>query len=184
MSREFTNQKRAIILGLVSLVVADIGLAVYSSNLGSASHLQQDLMAVTRSRDLLKADIKRARDIRQGIPGTQKDCERFEHSLFPENTGYSSVSSELNTVANKAGLQMEGFNFRAVDVKGRPLIEVGIDATVEGTYVNVVHFLNGLQRSENMYSVNSLTLTSNTQGQGPRGVVRVVLHMKTYFRTV
>jgi len=31
----------------------------------------------------LKADIKRAQDIRENIPAIQKDCDLFEQSLFP-----------------------------------------------------------------------------------------------------
>jgi Tfp pilus assembly protein PilO len=182
MRREFKLEKRAILFGVAMLVVADVALAVYGWKLAAAPRSQQDVAVLTRNRDLLRADIKRAQDIRQKIPAIQKDCDQFEQSLVPESTGYSSVSAELDGIASKAGLQLENRTLRQKDVKGHGLTEVDIDATVSGSYVGVVHFLNGLQRSSNVYAVQALSARSETDQQGSRGGLRVTLHIKTYFR--
>lgn len=183
MRHDFTLEKRAILLGVVALVGADIALAMYGWNLSSARRPQQDLSILTRNRDLLKADIARAQDIRQKIPAIQKDCDQFEQSLYPASTGYSSVSSELGAIANKAGLQLESSGFRQAEVKGRDLEEVEIEAVVNGSYSGVVHFLNGLQRASNVYAVEALEARVDEGPQGGRGEVRVSMHIKTYFRT-
>ena len=119
MRRDFKFERRAILLGVVLLVAADIALAAYSWNLSSGPRPQQDLAVLTRNRDLLRADITRAQDIRQKIPAIQKDCDEFEKSLYPATTGYSSVSAELGTIAQKAGLQIESKAFREEGLKGR-----------------------------------------------------------------
>jgi Tfp pilus assembly protein PilO len=183
MRRDFTSRKRIILSALAILLLADIALAGYSWNIGSASRRQQDLAVLGRNRDLLKSDVKRAQDIRQNIPGTQKDCDRFEHMLFPQSSGYSSVTAELGEMAAKSGLQLEGKTFHEAEVKGRGLTEVFIEVTVDGNYSNVVRFLNGMQRSENVYAIDSLALNSD-QSPGSRGLVKVTVHMKTYFRAV
>jgi type IV pilus assembly protein PilO len=182
MRREFKLERRAIVVSLVLLVGADVALAVYSWNLASAPRAQQDVMVLTRNRDLLRADIARAQEIRQSIPDIKQDCDRFEQSLYPAASGYSSVSAELGEIARKAGLQVEGGTFRQTDVKGRGLTEVQIDATVTGGYAAVVRFLNGLQRSSNVYAVEGLSAKSELSQQGPTGQVRVTMHIKTYFR--
>ncbi len=182
MRRDFKLEKRAILLGLVLLVGADIALAAYSWNFASAPRPQQDLAVLTRNRELLRADIARAEDIRKKMPAIQKDCDEFEQSLYPAATGYSSVSAELGEIAKKAGLQIES-TFRQEDVKGRPLREVEIDANVIGSYAGVVHFLNGLQRSTVVYAVQGLAAKSEAGPQGATGQVRVTIHIKTYFRT-
>ena len=182
MRHDFKFEKRAILLGVTMLVVVDVALAVYGWKLAAAPRSQQDVVALTRSRDLLRADIKRAQDIRQKIPAIQKDCDQFEQALVPESTGYSAVSAELDGIASKAGLQLENRSLHQKDVKGRGLTEVDIDATVSGSYVGVVHFLNGLQRSGNVYAVQALTAKAEADQQGSRGEVRVTLHIKTYFR--
>ena len=182
MRRDFKLEKRAIFLGLVLLIAADIALAAYSWSFAASPRPQQDQVALTRARDLLRADIARAQDIRKKMPAIQSDCDEFEQSLYPATTGYSSVSSELGAIARKAGLQIET-NFRQQDVKGRPLREVEIEASVTGSYAGIVHFLNGLQRSNVVYAVQGLAAKSEVGPQGANGQVHVTMHIKTYFRT-
>lgn len=183
MRHDFTLERRAILLGVVLLVTADIALAVYGWRSSSARHPEQDLVILTRNRDLLRADIARAQDIRQRIPAIQKDCDQFEQSLYPANTGYSAVSAELGVIAAKAGLQLESRSFQQSEVKGRDLEQVEIETVVTGSYSGVVRFLNGLQHSANVYAVESLQGKADEGQQGGRGEVRVSMHIKTYFRT-
>jgi len=181
MRHDFKLERRAIVFGLVLLVCADVALAVYSWNLSAGRHPQDELAILTRNRDLLRADITRAQDIRQKIPAIQQDCDRFEESLYPASKGYSSVSSELDTLANKSGLSVESSGFRQTEIKGRELEQVEIDAIVEGSYSQVVRLLNGLQRSPNVYAVEALEAKGDS-APGGQGRVRVSMHIKTYFR--
>ena len=102
MRHDFRFERRAILFGAVLLVAADVALVVYGWNLASGPRPQQDLAVLTRNRDLLRADITRAQDIRQKIPAIQKDCDQFEQSLYPASTGYSSVTAELGAIARMA----------------------------------------------------------------------------------
>jgi hypothetical protein len=182
MRRDFKVKKRLIVLVLVLLIGADVTLGVYTWNLASAQSAQQELALLMRNRDLLKKDIQRAQDIRRRIPAIQKDCDAFEHSLFPESSGYSSISAELSSLAAKSGLRLNSSNFNPQSVKGRDLTQLKIDAQVTGDYRGVVRFLNGLQRSENFYAVDGLSARSAAQAQGPKGALQVTVHIKTYFR--
>ena len=63
------------------------------------------------------------------------------------------------------------------------MTEIAIDATVNGDYKSVIGFLNGLQRSPSLYAVDSLALASEKASQTSSNVIKVALHLKTYFRT-
>jgi Tfp pilus assembly protein PilO len=183
MRVDFASRKQAIIAGVALLVVADVSLGAYSWQWASAPQTPQQLFAQQSLQlKLLQADIDRAQKIRADIPAIQKDCDQFEHSLFPASSGYSSVTSELDTIARKAGVQLEGKAFKEAEVEKRNLTEVSMDATVSGDYKNVVEFLNGLQRSSSIYEVDSLNLASENINKGPAGVIKVAVHLKTYFR--
>jgi len=185
MPRDFKLQKRLILVGLGLLVAADIGLAAYSWRLTSSPHTPKQQLAEERKQlDLLRADIRRAESIREKMPATQLDCDKFEHSLRPASVGYSSISTELGAVASKASLRIDDLSFKQKNIPNRALDVVDVDATVAGEYTSVVRFLNGLQRSQNLYEVDGLSLTSDSQNHAPTGQVRVVVHMKTYFRSV
>jgi Tfp pilus assembly protein PilO len=182
MRPDFKMKQRLILLLLVLLVAADVALGVYTWNSASAESAQQELSLLTRNRELLKKDIQRAEEIRSRIPSIQKDCDAFEQSLFTENTGYSTISSELGTLAAASGLRLDSNSFQSKALKGAPLTELGIDAQVTGDYRGVVKFLNGLQRSNSYYAVQGLSARSAGQVKGAQGALSVTVHIKTYLR--
>jgi Tfp pilus assembly protein PilO len=182
MGAEFTNRKR-LILGIVGLLVAgDAALIAYSARNTSSSTAPQETLALeTQKLKLLKADVERARKIREAMPAIQEDCDRFEQSLPPASAGYSSVVGELGEIAKKAGVRIEGVSFHEKELENKPFSEVSLDASVEGSYTNVVRFLNELQRAKGFYIVNQLGLAAGSQAAA--GKLRVNLHLQTYFRT-
>ena len=184
MAHDFTTRRRAILGVVICLVAADLALAAYSYQLtsqplttGSAIRIKEDYVKK------LKASVTRADQIRQDMPNTQHDCEKFEHMLLPASTGYSSVLSELHDIAKKSGLKAPDVGFKTTPVPSRGWTELVMQSTVEGDYKNVILFLNGLQRSANIYEVESLALAPQKDNKGPANVIKVGLHLKTYFRT-
>ena len=182
MRREFTFRRRAILVLVTALLLADVALAVYSWNLSSAQTARQELETLKRNRKLLKADIDYTQKIRHDIPSIQKACDEYEFSMFPESAGYSSVTADLSSMAAKSGLHLQSSAFRANEIKGHSLKEIEIDAAVTGSYTGVVRFLNALQRSPHVYAVESLSARSELQNQAARGQLQVRLLVKTYFR--
>ena len=184
MARDFTTRKRTILGAVICLVAADLALALYSYQL--ASQPLNSNAAIRMKEDYVKklrASVERAEQIRAEMPNTQKDCEKFEHMLFPASTGYSSVLSELRDIAKKSGLKAPDVGFKTTPVPSRGLTEVAMESTIEGDYKNVILFLNALQRSANIYEVESLALAPQKENKGPANVIKVGLHLKTYFRT-
>jgi Tfp pilus assembly protein PilO len=177
MRRDFTMRKNAILAGTILLVLADLALAAYSWQMASApQELRQDLRV-----KLLQKDLETAQKIRDDTPKTKKDCDSFEQSLFPASTGSSTVSSELEGLAKNSGIRLEDQSFKSTEIPNRRMTEVTADLTVSGDYKNVIQFLNGVQRST-QYQVDSLTLGTDNANQQSVNVIKVALHLKTYFR--
>ena len=63
------------------------------------------------------------------------------------------------------------------------MTQVTMDAAVVGDYKSVIQFLNGVQRSPNLYEVDALVLATESANQGPSATIKVSVHLKTYFRT-
>jgi len=183
MDRSFSVKRQLILIGLASLLVADLALAAYSWQSSTAlrtpmAQLKED----SHKLDLLNSDIERAERIRHDLPATVADYDRFDASLLPAGTADSSVTAELDELAKKSGLRIESLNFRYKELPGRNLTQLDLDTAVDGDYANIVKFMNNLQRSHNFYVVESLNLQA--QGQGGPAVMRIGLKMKTYLRTV
>jgi Tfp pilus assembly protein PilO len=183
MHRDFTLQKRAILIVVGLLIAADIGLAIYSWRLSSSPQTpQKEFDEQTTKLGILKNDIKSAQYIRDNMPLTRKDCEKFEQSLPAESTSTSSIIGELDEVGKKAGLQIVTLTERSKEIPNRGMVEVIIEATVSGDYGSVVRFVNGLQRSSRFYVLDGLVLGTDTQTQAATGPIRVGVHIRTYLR--
>lgn len=182
MPADFTVKKRTIVVVLSILIAADIGLALYSWDLSSSPRTPQKVFDQTYLQlKLLRGDIKNAESIKNSMPATRQDCDKFERSLPEQSTGYSAFVSELNDVAKKSGLQIVALTAKQKPVEKRGLEEVSVDATVNGEYGSVVRFVNGLQRSLSFCIVDGLALSADSQ-QKTTGAIRVALHLRTYFR--
>ena len=188
MRRDF-RQKKYIILKYIILAVlgtllaADAAMAVYSIRMASsAMSPQQKIAALTIQLKLLRADLKRAREIQKDMPKTKADCELFENSLPAARAGYSVISADLEQIGHNAGLQIETLSFHPTNLAGRGITEVDLDAVVSGDYKSVVRLLNGMQRSQNHYVVDGLSLANERAGQAALASVRVNLHLRSYFR--
>jgi len=180
--RDFTVKKRAILTVLSVLVAADIALAVYSYLLASAPYTpQKQFDSQSLKLKVLRGDIKSAQDIKDNMPVTRADCDKFEQSLPPESIGSSTMTADLDNIAKKAGLQNLTFTSKQKGLSGWPITEVHVDVIVSGDYASVARFVNGLQRSDKFYIVDDLTLTES-QGKNANGALSVALHLRTYFR--
>lgn len=182
MDGHFTAKRRLILVGLGVLLVGDVALAAYNWRSSVAERVPMaQLEADSRKLQLLNADIERADKIRHDLPATIADYDRFDAGFLPASTGNSAVAAELDGFARKAGVQIQAVGFRHTELAGRNLTQVDLDATINGDYVNIVKFMNSVQRSKSFYIVESLSLAQEGQG-GPLGL-HISLRMRTYFRT-
>jgi Tfp pilus assembly protein PilO len=179
----FKIKKQLIIAGLVLILGTDVALMYLNAKLSSpVGNRQQVLAAQSRQLALVKEDVRRASVIREKIPQTLKEFDEFEATLLPASKGSSAITQEMAQYAHDTHLVMDDMRVHGKEVSGRNLSEMTVDATVNGDYNGIVSFLNRLQRSKNVYIVDSLALDTDASTQGPAGALRVNLHMHTYFR--
>src|SRR6266403_1778509 len=183
---DFTIKKRYIVALLALLLAMDGALAFHNSRL-SVKEVNPDarLKAESLKVALVRADIERANKIKARLPEVQKYFDQFEDTLPPAGKSYSVVSQELGDIAHDTHVQEQDVKYRPKEVSGRNVDEVEVEALLAGDYGGIVRFLNRLQRSKNIYVVDSLGLdsASGTSGanQAPPGTVKVSLHLRSYF---
>jgi Tfp pilus assembly protein PilO len=181
--RNFYLKKRIILTLLGVLLVVDGALAYVNLKMSSARETPQQVLALqTRQLKLMKADVERAAAIKENIPKVLKNFDEFEADLPSASKGYSMTSQELNGYARDTHLLIGDLKYRQKELTDRNLNEVEIEATVAGDYNGIVRFINHLQRSKNVYIVDTLQLESDATGQGPANLLRISLHLRTYFR--
>jgi len=100
----------------------------------------------------------------------------FYRERFPAQ--YSAISSELGKVANQTGVRVSQISYDPKPAEVSSLQEVAINANLDGDYLQVVKFINALERDKMFFMVDSLTLA---QEQG--GIVRLQVKLETYLRS-
>lgn len=181
--QNFQMQKRLILGGLTFLLLADVAFGYLAYRMsGSREERQQVLATRARELGLVRADIKRATEIRQKTPQYLKALDGFENSFLPASNGYSVVTQELDEFAKDTRLLLDNVKFQEKEASEKNLMELKVEASVNGDYQGIVEFLNHLQRSKIVYIVDALDVESQNSEKAPAGTLKVNLHLRTYFR--
>jgi len=148
------------------------------------------LSPLGRSRSAREAEYAEARHelqikMRDAVPlrGMDKKLDlarqqiaAFYRERFPAQ--YSAVSSELGKVASETGVRVSKIAYDPKPAEVPNLQQVVINANLDGDYLQVVKFINALERDRMFFMVDSLTLA---QEQG--GMVRLEVKLETYLRS-
>jgi len=180
-NRANTAWKKWVVGALGILLLADVALAVFlwQSGVQAEQAMRADRDRLNITAKLLRADVKRADAIRVSLPQVGKDCSTFYDKTFPSaGVGYSTIESDLDSIATHAGLQASGVSFKPTTLSDRGVTELEITAQVTGDYASIIRFINGLEVSKNFYLLNDLSLDSASTGG-----IRLQLKLHTYFRT-
>lgn len=181
MKRPIEDVKRWVRYVVTALLAADALLlgAVWYAAAAHPEAEQRNLERLRQENKKLGADVRRAEEIREELPAVQKNCESFLHNtLLISSSGYSTIVADLEKIAGDAGLPPGAIGFKQKPADKQGVAEVEVTAVVDGPYSSLVKFVNGLERSKNLYLIDSMSLNAGHE----RGI-RLNLVMRTYFRS-
>ena len=180
MKLTWQNWKGIARIALALLIVVDLCLVFFlwqSSREGAQSMgAQRDRLAI--QAELLRADVERGERIRASLPQVGRDCDEFYSESFLNGAiGYSSIETDMDAIASKAGVRTTGLIFQQKAVEGRGVTEISIKTNVDADYPALIRYINNIERSKNFYLLDDLRLTSATAGS-----IKLDISLHTYFR--
>lgn len=127
-----------------------------------------------------RAEVERLEQIEGNLPATIAQLDRFVAQHFlGEEAGYSGMVGELERAAADVGVRRGRVDFHPYSVRERPeLVRIEITTTVEGSYLNLLRFLEALEQPANFYLLERLELASATRGPS----LKLDLKLETYVR--
>jgi type IV pilus assembly protein PilO len=162
---------------VAALVLADVtAVAMLMTPLaGSADQRQQELQQSWLQ--LKSRESAPWRGLDKKIPVAQRQIEDFYHDRFPAED--SSIAADLGKLASQTGVRMsaERYTHKDSDVEGLQRVE--IEADLSGNYLQLVRFVNALERNRLFFIVDSLEL-----GSEQNGVVKLQIKVETYLRAL
>lgn len=179
MPKREKNLIRALIAAVLVVDLILIGLIWHMG--ASPAAPRNGLTLLRRQHALLVADVARAEKIRAELPEVRRQGNAFfTQDLRPLGSGYSALIADLGVLAKESGLQAENFSFHQHDADKRGVVELDISTVVNGDYSSVVRFINGLERSDNFYVLDGLSLAASSTTSSE---LRLNLKLRTFFRT-
>ncbi len=181
MSHPSKRWKQWVRIAVFAVVAADglLAYANWSSTDAGARAAVDHLKDLRQQHKMLGADVRRVTAIRDRLSDVERDASKFYRDEFlAAGTGYSAIIADLNQISKASALQATNVGFKEHVLEMRGVTEITVTATVDGDYVSVVRFINGLERSKNFYLLDSLTLASSTAGN-----IKLNLQLRTYFRS-
>jgi Tfp pilus assembly protein PilO len=160
-----------IALGLLLAANLVAAAAVFKPWGGSAEGLQQQLAQLNREQQQRQAAVKRLHAFAGTVEKTRVDVDRFFEKYFLDRQNvYSTVLGELNGLAGRAGVRAKDHSFNEEPIEGSDTLGIlTITGYYEGSYADLVEFVNAIDCSPRFMTIDRLQVTP-LQSQGTLNV--------------
>jgi type IV pilus assembly protein PilO len=174
---DLKQMRKRLQIVIAALVLVDVAAVatLLTPLAGSQESRQQDL---TRLWVELKArESAPWRGLDKKIPMAQGQIDDFYRERFPAED--SAISTDLGKVASETGVRMSAEKYTHKDSELEGLQRVEIEADLSGDYLQLVRFINALERNRLFFIVDDLEL-----GSEQNGIVKLQIKVETYLRTL
>ena len=172
--RQVRSRVKIAVAALVLMNIAAIAMLL-TPVAGSAEPRQQELN--DSWMQLKQRESAPWRGLDKKIPLAKQQIEDFYRDRFPSED--SSISADLGKLASENGVQLSSVRYTQKDAGLDGLERMEIEANVSGDYVQLVRFINALERNRLFFLVDDLELGSEQQG-----TVRLQIKAETYLRSM
>jgi Tfp pilus assembly protein PilO len=160
----------AVLLVAVTVLSIRFGLDWEATNGSSSDAL------VARQFELKALDLQTTplRGLDKRVADSRAQMKAFNDKRIPPN--YSSIDRRIGELEVSSGVRLTRVQY----TQGKPgadLTEISLDASITGSYPQIMHFVNSLERDQNFFIIRGLTLSSQ---QG--GLVNLRLQVSTWLR--
>jgi len=165
-------------MALVALAVADlVAIAVYFSPLvGSPQSRREQLTSLWATLQQKTREVEPLRGLDKKIPVAHKQIEDFYKDRLPAQE--SVISEQIGKLAQQSGVRIGNVKYAAKESSPVGVQRVEIAGDFSGDYLQLVRFINSLERDQIFFLINSVGLGGEQGGQ-----VKLELKMETYLKT-
>ncbi|HLX70946.1 MAG TPA: hypothetical protein VKV04_15075, partial [Verrucomicrobiae bacterium] len=156
---------------------------------GSETSRRDQLTAQWKELQLKTREVEPLKGLDKKIPVARTQIDQFYKDRF--SSQQSDVSGDLGKLAQESGVKITEIKYkekqdegsgakeiRGIDPAVVGLRQVQIDAGFEGNYLQLIRFVNALERNKLFFLVDSVEL-----GGQESGVVQLKMKLETYLKT-
>jgi Tfp pilus assembly protein PilO len=132
---------------------------------GSAAELDEQLRSLRQQVQLKRISARRMTDLVKKVEGARGSQEQFINAHFMERrTASAEILTEIGEATKKAGLKPKEHAFAIEGIEGADqLAMMTITANYEGTYGQLVDFVNMIDRSKRFLIIDNIQAAPQLQ---------------------
>jgi Tfp pilus assembly protein PilO len=167
-----------LVLGLLLAANLAAGIALWKPWGATPEQLERQLADLRRQLQQRQASVERLRAIVAKVEAARRQGDEFiERHFLHRRTASSVIVAELREAAAKAGVKQAEQTFAFEPIEGAEDLEMlTISGAYEGSYENLVKFVNLLDRSPRLLIVDTLTAAP----QRTAGLLNVNVKMNAF----
>jgi len=171
--------RRKLTVAIAAMVVADIVAAgiLFSPLVGSAESRREQIRLLTADLAKKTHDVQPLRNVDKKLVLAKDQINGFYKDRFAEKD--SELTTELGKLAAENGIRIQQARYKEEDAESSGIVPVQIEGSFSGDYLQLVRFINTLERSKMFFTVDSVELA----GEGT-GTVRLQIGLHSYLRGV
>jgi Tfp pilus assembly protein PilO len=153
-------------------LLAQIGVAWHRASVNNADAFAQQQVQ-------LKTAALAAKPL-QGLDAKLEDARGQANAFYLRRLPYSyaQVAAELGVLTKRTTVKLTGINYAPMLVMSDgELTELNMDARLSGDYRSLMQFINALERDQQFFLIDGITLTGAQSGS-----VNLRLRLTTYLR--
>jgi Tfp pilus assembly protein PilO len=171
-----TRWKLQIAMAALALVDAVAVVVLLSPLVGSATSRRGELNQLWGELQQKTRQVEPLRGLDQKVVVARGQIDSFYKDRLPDRD--STISADLGRLAVQNGVQIGQIKYKAKDPEAVGLRPVQIEADFSGDYLQLVRFINALERNQLFFLNDSVHLVSEQQGG-----VKLQLKLETYLKT-
>lgn len=175
---DLQETRRKVKIGIIAMGIACVvAVAVlFSPLVGSTASRKEQIARLWAELKSKNQQVEPLRGMDKKVASAQVQIKDFYNNRFPSRA--SEIYEELGKIQSQTGAKIQGVKYKPDDDAGPVgLQRVVIEGDLTGDYLQLVRFLNALERDQMFFMVNSITLGSE-QGRN----VKLQIKLETYLK--
>src|SRR5713226_9121199 len=172
------NSRRKLKIAIGAMIVADV-IAVgvlFSPLVGSAESRQLQLNLLRAELTRKTREVEPLRGMDKKVVQAKDQINGFYKDRFAAKD--SDLANELGKLASENRVRIQQARYKQEDAESSGIIPVAIEGSFSGDYLQLVRFINTLERSKLFFEVDGVDLAGESTGP-----VKLQITMHSYLRS-
>jgi type IV pilus assembly protein PilO len=175
---DLRETRRKLKIAIITMAAIDVVAVIIllSPLVGSGESRKQEMQQLQSELRQKTRQVEPLRGLDKKVVLASQEIDTFYRERLPDRE--STISEELGKLASQSGVKIGQAKYDTKEAEDVGLTPFFIEATCQGDYLQLMRFINGLERDKTFFIVNSVVL-----GDAQGGSVKLQLKLETYLRS-